>query len=261
MTQQIQGRIDRVEPAQGEPPLAIASKPPPSWRSAEIGELAAALAKAQAQMGAAKKASKADAGSYSYKYATLDDCWKVAREPLGANGLALTQLPHRRSGALCLLTVLMHESGQWQSMDYELPTAPSESRMNVHQAEGSALTYARRYSLCCILGIPTEDDDGASAQQPQQRTPPRPKKPLDEYLNEDGELIAIPFGTKEGESIRDLEQKVVEWYAHTMQTRGDSLKQMTQEACAQEVARRKSESDSVSGPAPGGDEFDDEIPF
>ncbi len=51
----------------------------------------------------------------------------------------------------------MHTSGEWISQKLLMSCSKKEP-----QAFGSAITYARRYALQSILGIPCEDDDGNS---------------------------------------------------------------------------------------------------
>ena len=97
-------------------------------------------------------------GEYSYDYADLATVIEATREGRAANGLAVTQLPVFISGAFTLHTKLIHESGESESCYWPLP-APNTPP----QEMGSALTYARRYSYCAILGIATEDDDDGAA--------------------------------------------------------------------------------------------------
>jgi hypothetical protein len=54
----------------------------------------------------------------------------------------------------------MHSSGEWLEQEYYIPLGKMDA-----QAAGSAITYARRYALQAIAGIPAEDDDGNAASQ------------------------------------------------------------------------------------------------
>ena len=71
-------------------------------------------------------------------------------------------------GGVEVETVLCHSSGEWVAETLWLPVAKSDA-----QGVGSAITYARRYALCCVVGIAPEDDDGnaaaASAQALRQK--------------------------------------------------------------------------------------------
>lgn len=97
-------------------------------------------------------------------YATLNSVMETCRDALYSHGIWLVQLPcpapvELGTGHIGLETRLTHiESGQWLSSITVIPLPKSDP-----QGLGSALTYARRYSLCTILGIITEDDDGNAA--------------------------------------------------------------------------------------------------
>jgi len=129
-------------------------------QSETIGKLAEALAKAQGTMTAAARVGK---GNYGH-YATLDSVWDAARKPLAENGLAVTQATDiSESGDMVMVTTLMHSSGEWIGGVY--PIRPVQ---NTPQGMGSAITYARRYSLSAMLGLAADDDDDGSAASGQQ---------------------------------------------------------------------------------------------
>ena len=150
--------------------------------SEQIGNLAKALAAAQAQIKPPKKGRtakiKSDKGQYEYHYADLADVIECYREPLAANGLALAQSMKPQDGHLILVTVLMHQSGEW--LDSEYPIAAYARP----QEQGSAITYARRYAVTALLGIAAEDDDdGAAAQDAtpvKREAKPEPKNGITE---------------------------------------------------------------------------------
>lgn len=133
-------------------------------KSENINELATALSKAQSIMDYATKGSKNP--FFKSSYASLNDCWIAAREPLALNGLALIQtcVPSDKNEVV-VETILAHSSGQWISSILAIPLLKLDA-----QSFGSALTYNRRYSMCAILGISPEDDDGnmASAVSPKK---------------------------------------------------------------------------------------------
>ena len=135
-------------------------------QSAELGELFAALSKAQASMGPAKK-DKANP-FFKSKYADLASVWEAAREPLAANSLCVVQTTHAVTGHAAVRTTLGHGgSGQWISSETVVPLVQAK---NNAQAFGSALTYARRYGLSAILGIAQDDDDGNAASRAPKRS-------------------------------------------------------------------------------------------
>lgn len=96
------------------------------------------------------------------KYAGLEDIMGTIRQPLRDAGLVVSQLP----GDGTLTTLLAHfESGEFVKSTISLAAAKD----NNAQAVGSALTYARRYSLSAVLGlaIGEDDDDGHQATKPK----------------------------------------------------------------------------------------------
>jgi hypothetical protein len=131
--------------------------------STETDKLAAALAKAQAELQNPtrnrKVVVKTAKGQYDYTYATADKIADLVRPVLGKHELSLAQGTAKGDGWL-LVTRLTHASGQYIENDTPLPYSGSTDA----QSLGSALTYAKRYGLTALLGIVAEeDDDGAGA--------------------------------------------------------------------------------------------------
>lgn len=124
--------------------------------SASIAALSAALAKAQGDMRAAAK----DTANpfFKSKYADLASCWEACREALAKNGLSVMQSPSAEGQTVTVTTVLSHASGEWMRGTLTVTAAKGDP-----QAIGSAITYARRYSLAAFVGIAPEDDDGNAA--------------------------------------------------------------------------------------------------
>ena len=145
--------------------------------SPDISELSKALFSIQNNLPPAiKDARNSFVGN---DYATLNSVMETCRDALYSHGIWLVQLPcpapvELGTGHIGLETRLTHvESGQWLSSVTVIPLPKSDP-----QGLGSALTYARRYSLCTILGIITEDDDGNAASvhpQRQHRSQSQPK--------------------------------------------------------------------------------------
>jgi hypothetical protein len=153
--------------------------------SSEIKDLAAALAKAQAEFPDIPKDKTAGkpGDKFTYKYADLATILKATRPLLTKNGLVVSQLVGADSeGNGTLTTMLIHSSGQF------LKDTIIFNLGNKMQETGSAITYLRRYSVSAILGVASEDDtdgEGAAEQKTQSRAaPPRqasaatPSKPL-----------------------------------------------------------------------------------
>lgn len=136
-------------------------------KSENIGDLAAALAAAQGEILNAKKDSKNP--FIGNKYASLTAIWDAIRAPLSKHGLAVVQTTDLVDGQLYVYTTVMHSSGQWVTSRLPVHAAKQEKGVgwvradNDLQALGSALTYAQRYGLRAMIGIPAEDDDGEAA--------------------------------------------------------------------------------------------------
>lgn len=128
-------------------------------QSDSIGNLAKAIAAAQAELSPVKKECKNP--FYNSRYADLAAVWE-ALKPFHKHGIAITQLPFDAGeGMVGIATQLTHESGEWISGSLALPVSKDDA-----QGVGSAITYCRRYSLGCMTGVVTEeDDDGNSASQ------------------------------------------------------------------------------------------------
>ncbi len=129
-------------------------------KSESIKEITTALSKAQVVFKPIKRTEKVDyatsAGRKKYNYAPLDEVIEATREALSANGLAITQTTKLLDGNTILETLLSHSSGEWLSG--ELYVGKQDQ---APQAEGSALTYKRRYGISAMLCVASEDDDDA----------------------------------------------------------------------------------------------------
>jgi hypothetical protein len=114
----------------------------------------------------------ADNPFFKSKYANLESVIEAAHDALSDNGLAVMQGPGPMDGnCITLTTRLVHESGEWIETDFSLPAGKMDP-----QAAGSAITYARRYSLMAMLNMPAVDDDG-EASMPRSTKPGEPKNP------------------------------------------------------------------------------------
>lgn len=131
--------------------------------SPAIGQIAAALAKAQRQIKAAPK--DAVNPHFRSRYADLPAVFEACREALTANEIAVSQIPLVVDGRQILRTILMHSSGEWLAGDYLLKPTKDDP-----QGMGSALTYARRYSLASMVGVVSEDDDDGNAASKPDHT-------------------------------------------------------------------------------------------
>lgn len=147
-------------------------------KSENINELAAALSRAQNEMGGAVKDSKNP--FFKSNYADLTSVIKTIKQPFVNNGLSYAQFPVTSSGGngVGVKTILMHLSGQWIEEEFYLPLAKQDP-----QAAGSAITYARRYSLAALAGIPSVDDDSEASMM--RGKPQKEVITVDGSVNED----------------------------------------------------------------------------
>lgn len=126
--------------------------------------IAIAFVKAKRAFGPALKDKNNPA--FRSKYADLGACIEAVDSALLENGIALIQETSEDLTGVTIETVLLHESGEMiRGGKLHVPAAKQDP-----QGYGSALTYARRYSLMATCGIAPEDDDGnAAAQAMRQR--------------------------------------------------------------------------------------------
>ncbi len=137
-------------------------------QSDSIAALAAALSKAQADITGALKDSSNP--FFKSKYADLASCWDACRKQLSANGLAVIQTTDIIADNLVLITTLAHSSGEWVKS-----ITPILMKDHSPQAQGSGITYARRYALAAIVGLAQIDDDAEAAQARGREVRPDPK--------------------------------------------------------------------------------------
>jgi hypothetical protein len=156
--------------------------------SQSIASLAAALAKAQAELVNPEKSLVATIRSdgsrgaeQTFRYAPLSSGLDIVRKTLGQHEIATVQTTaiDQTAGIVNLTTVLAHASGEWIASDW--PVCAISETATPHRM-GAALTYARRYALFTLVGIAGEDDLDA----PNLNTPPAPvsgvKKPASKNL-------------------------------------------------------------------------------
>lgn len=152
-------------------------------------KIAAALAKAAAGIHNPTKnrevTVRSDKGNYKFKYATFDAILDAIRAPLTENGLWFVQtLEDNR-----MVTTLYHSSGQTIAS-----RIPFVAGGNGPQAMGSALTYAKRYGLCALLGIAADEDDDANAAEGNsiEKSEPRKAQPQQKPISTptDGPSVA-----------------------------------------------------------------------
>lgn len=142
-------------------------------KSEEIDKLAIALAKFQGSLeqpslNSEVKVRTKTGGEYKFKYADLSECKRAAKQPLADNELSVCQLIEEDYS---IRTILLHSSGQWISSKVRMPSNTADA-----QSIGSAITYAKRYAFCAILGIVADDDEDANIASGNTAQKEQPKE-------------------------------------------------------------------------------------
>lgn len=145
--------------------------------SESIANIAAGLAKFHEQVQQPKK--EASNPFFKSKYVTLEGVIAAVKTGVKDTGLSYIQIPQTSDKSVGVKTVITHTKGDF--IEFDTFTLPLEK--NTAQSAGSALTYARRYSLSAAFGISSDiDDDGNSASgnngnnnSYQQKQPSKPK--------------------------------------------------------------------------------------
>lgn len=134
-------------------------------RSAEVTEIIKGLMEVQPALHVVKNKTATIPGKdgrsgHSYGYADLASVWDACRDLLKAQGMMVnhTSDTNDSEGNVVVTATLWHTTGQWMSASIKVKPA-----MMTPQGVGSALTYARRYTLSMLVGIVVDDDDDGKA--------------------------------------------------------------------------------------------------
>lgn len=208
--------------------------------SQSIANVAAALCKFQGIVTNPKK--DAVNPHFKSKYADLDEIITTIRPALEKCDLAFIQNPVTdEKGNVGVYTLLLHKSGEYIQFD---PVFIPLGKTNAHQV-GSAMTYARRYSLGAALGIATDDDDDASSgqfpngngtksqtqQPPQRQAKQQTQRPVNQQQQEPKKPIGLAtqnqlkrmFAQAKQKHLQDQEiKKIVKFF-----TKKESSKELT----------------------------------
>ncbi len=172
-------------------------------RSATIGALSGALARAQGEFGPALKSKKVNIptakGAIEFSYADLSSVYDAIRKPLAAQEVCVMQFlglvrkawtdgEGRKSEAsfVVVTTLLSHSSGEWAQSELEMLTSTDPKQV------GGNATYARRYALCAMVGVASEDEDDEAIV-----APPKPEPKADRATGTGGKQFKhIQTGSK-----------------------------------------------------------------
>jgi len=177
--------------------------------SENIGAIAAALARAQANLANPEKTQTAvihspfpREESRTFRYASLAGGLEIVRKALSQEEIATIQTTRidQATGRIHLATTLAHSSGEWISSDW--PVA-SSADMDAPHRMGMALTYARRYSLFALVGIAGEDD--LDAPDLMQDLPTDATRPTSPVMNKGATIRAKPtaLSAEKSATLRD----------------------------------------------------------
>ena len=190
-------------------------------------EISAALVKAQQAFGPALKTSTNP--HFRNRYAALDACIEAVIDALNENGIMLMQQTHPCEDGVIVETLFIHKSGEQMSGGkLHVPASKHDA-----QGYGSALTYARRYSLQAACGIAPEDDDGKAASKPAAKTPQPAAKPVAQPAKVTPKAIEGKPGAwqiKVSIEPNEFEQSFEEWVAIVFEAFGLALDQTSSEA-------------------------------
>ena len=126
---------------------------------------------------------------FKSRYVGLDGCIEAVLDALNNNGIGLLQPTHECGDGVTVETLFVHTSGESMSGGkLHVPASKNDA-----QGYGSALTYARRYSLMAACGIAPEDDDANAACRPVAKPVAKPSKHASELkaINTREELVQL----------------------------------------------------------------------
>ena len=190
--------------------------------------IASALVRAQRGFAPALKTSTNP--HFRSKYVDLAGCVEAVVDALNSAGIALVQRTSEDSTGVTVETVFVHESGEMlECGKLHVPASKQDP-----QGYGSALTYARRYSLMAACGIAPEDDDGNAASKVKVSTtktdlvtPHRMNVVADvaAAINERMSANDVIGALDEFQGITDVEEKTALWGMLDSKTRSAIKKQ------------------------------------
>jgi hypothetical protein len=146
-------------------------------QSNNISELAKALVLFHVKVDTIKKDAKNP--FFKSTYASLPNILEGINEPLIESGLSVAQFPSGENG---LTSILLHESGEWMSAEYQMRPVKDDP-----QGRGSCITYQRRYALASILGLNIDEDDDGNTATFGGKNPQEAEDNTKQWLNKGSE--------------------------------------------------------------------------
>jgi hypothetical protein len=136
-----------------------------------LGKLYAALADAQSHFGEIHRSREVKAGSYSFRYAPLEDLLAATRPALAAQGLAVLTPIVSTDGVLArVLATIVHKDGARLAFAFAFKATGAMKDI------GGQVTYARRYAYSALLNLAADDDEDDVPSETQARQRQQPKR-------------------------------------------------------------------------------------
>jgi len=212
--------------------------------SPSIASLAAALAKAQAELVNPEKSltatirSEGRGGSdQTFRYAPLSSGLDIVRKTLGQHEIATVQTTaiDQTAGVVNLTTVLAHASGEWIASDWPVCAIADTA---TPRRMGAALTYARRYALFTLVGIAGEDDvDAPDLITPRQQSSESERPKGNGTLNGGGKFHAPhPVASRSTAKIRSVPREPALGPEASAELRDRLLRELNELASGDEAA-------------------------
>ena len=165
-------------------------------RSSEsIKTISPAILEAQKAIEAAIKTSTNP--HFKSKFADFPDVVDAVKKPLNDNGIAFIQSVDRDEHGTFIETRLQHSCGEWIAS--YTPVLQKDASNPQHM--GSGITYAKRYGLQAICGLPTEDDDGNTASKPMDPPKAQIQPVTDSKLKSDKSMAFIADKASAGAAV------------------------------------------------------------